>query len=602
MPSITIVHPKVKLTSRLCLKLSGVGAFVSFQETYRDVRKFEDAFAGKLRRRDISADMERLLPETARSFSDNIAGLAPAYSASDFWWLSPYTEKNGWPSEYVLAETLLAWLKTCGSSEKFVLLTSNSFFGLRLKHALPGADIVVFGVKHYLVSVLVLYASSFARFFGFLGKILSKFYYARSFSLRQYMESHRLPEDLLLFRTYVGKRSFTSDGEYKDSHFPGFEEFLKENKVDFIYEPNLTEFTDPSTFFNWAKEHAKQKFLFWEVWADLSLVRKAIAVGFDHLLFYHKLGLDTILQSKSLYLHEVAMAYWKAALPLVLYRKGIHPGRVLFNWENKGYEKLLLIYFKKYFPRTKLIGYMNGLPSPVLPEMGSFNKECRITPYPDVLVCMGRYVYDALLANGLPKERLLIGPALRHQYLYRKPSGISNAHVSAKNILVCYPLSETISLELTDLVSRFAAAGTAACEIHLRPHPYYGTDGIRSLLLSAGLADKIAISSSRVEEDFSWATHIIYSGPTTMAGEACAEGKKLIRFVSKNQFSMDCLYYDKELEIPSFSTPEELTAILANERPLRQQALAEEKKRYYFQPIDSDGENLSVFLQGAASE
>ena len=54
--------------------------------------------------------MEEYL-EVSRSFSERIVDLGRYYSKKVYWWLSPYTEKNGYPSEHIMSELLISWLK-----------------------------------------------------------------------------------------------------------------------------------------------------------------------------------------------------------------------------------------------------------------------------------------------------------------------------------------------------------------------------------------------------------------------------------------------------------------------------------------------------------
>jgi surface carbohydrate biosynthesis protein (TIGR04326 family) len=98
-------------------------------------------------------------------------------------------------------------------------------------------------------------------------------------------------------------------------------------------------------------------------------------------------------------------------------------------------------------------------------------------PLPDRIVCSGKFFLDIYLKHGAPRERLVLGPALRFNNLIskcEKDKGNSSLKVFKKNrILIVFPLAEPDALELaiksSEAVKLLADIGKL--KIGLKPHP-----------------------------------------------------------------------------------------------------------------------------------
>jgi len=105
------------------------------------------------------------------------------------------------------------------------------------------------------------------------------------------------------------------------------------------------------------------------------------------------------------------------------------------------------------------------------------SQEWKDMPLPDRIVCSGKFFLDIYLKHGAPRERLVLGPALRFNNLISKcenDQGGSSLKVFKKNrILIVFPLAEPDALELAIKSSEAIKllADIEKLKIGLKPHP-----------------------------------------------------------------------------------------------------------------------------------
>ena len=596
MQELIVIHPAAKISKTLQALLEECGHFISFGEKYGDVEQFQKRFKGKINRINIARDLESIFPSVAKAFSDSVADLAEHYSKLIFWWLSPYTEKNGWPSPHIVAETVLEWLKQNKDNyDRLVLLTSNPFFGLCPKAVLPDIEIKVIGKARYYRSVIRMYPVALAELLYFCLQTVREWVWMSRTGVLPSAKNIKQKDNLILLRTYVNSDSFSEDGSYSEPKFENLKKFLEKKGYSVVYGPNLTSVENHEAFYQWVSKKAKDSF--WLPGASLSLgfLLKTILVCFTHFVFYHRLGLRAIAQAGSFHLYIVAENFRKAQIPVILHRQGTFPKLVIFNWENKGYEKYMQILFRKLLPNTVVKGYMNGIPFPTGPEMLTFQKECKVTPYPNEIICISQYAMDTLLSNGMPREILKLGPALRYSYVFEKEK-VGREKVCPDSLLVCLPLNKELSLELLDVIAKYSNFDDAR-NIIVKVHPFLDLEMVESFLHTNEGSDKVRLSIAPLREELRKALYFVYCGPTTTACEAVIAGKRLLKYVSKNRFSLDCLYYDAEVFPQPFSSAEELKKLLNSEYQFIDPNIAKGRRDYYFSSTPLEANGFEVFLE-----
>jgi len=595
---IIVMHPKARMSRKLANDLRHCDHYISFGENYQKIRKFENKLGGKIARLNISSDIEEVFPVVAKAFSDKIAVLSKQHKHMEFWWLSHYTEKNGWPSEHITIDCMVEWLRKRNRFKKLVLVTSRPYFCFCLGKDLPNARVIVHGKRRFFLGFFVKYwliLKGLQRLIGgYLGRKCCMLIYGIPKRLRDIV----VPDNVFILRVYVNEKKLPESGKFIDSHYGDtqtLKTYIEKKGYSVVLEPNLSSVTNPKIFFDWVKRLAKDKF--WLPEASLSIrdLLKAICIGMSNVLLCHKLGFRVIAQANSFYFYYVASGYMKAQLPAVLQKQGVCPKVVLFNWENKGYEKYMQLLFDELLPSTKVIGYMNAFSAPILPEFLAYPNENAIAPYPDELICKSRYICDNLRGAGVNERILKVGPALRDLYIYNVSDAPADTKDKSyfKTILACLPINVSLSLELIEVIGQFLLLSDDY-KIILKPHPYFNIklagDNLKRLIEK----NIVRVSMQPMSEELNKAFNFIYSGPTSTACEAAILGKRVLRYVSANQLSLDALYYDKNIKLSAFSSAAEMLKILDNAP--RNLMADVEKKRYFYEPLDPDLSNLEVFV------
>ena len=595
MHELIIIHPKAKISGRFEVLLEECGHFISFGEKYGETKEFESRFHGKIERISIAQDLESIFFSVANAFSDHVAHLAEQYSDSTFWWLSAYTEKNGWPSPHIVAEAVLEWLKQNENNyDRLILLTSNPFFGLYLRRILPYVKVRTLGKALYYKSFIRMYPVALGEVLLFYLRTVRRWWWIRRSGVIHCARSIAQRDNLILLRTYVNNDSFSENGSYSEGKFGDLRETLERRGYSVVYEPNLTSVENHEAFYQWVAKKARDRFWLPDASLPFSFLLKAVQVCLTHFIFYHRLGLRVITQAGSFNLYAVAENFRKAQVPVMLQRQGTFPKLVIFNWENKGYEKYMQILFRKLLPDTQVKGYLSGIPFPTGPEMLTFRKELKVTPYPDEIICMSQYALDILSSGGIPREILKLGPAIRHSYLFEEEKA-GDEELCSGSLLVCLPLNRELSRELIDVIVKYSNFDDVR-DIVIKVHPFLNLEMVEEALPANKVSDRLRVSTAPLGEELRKTSYFVYCGPTTTACEAAAVGKKLLRYISQNRFSLDCLYYDKEVSLQSFSSAEELRKLLSEEFRHFDSNTQKQRKGYYFSPVAPDMSNLDVFL------
>ena len=444
------------------------------------------------------------------------------------------------------------------SKKNIVVITSNQYIGLCVNRELPDNEIKIIGKCRYISSIVKKYVVSVLALATFVKSMLKKMYYVRSYGLNCAAQKLDINSKMPLVKVYVNASKLSENGMLNDSHYGNLLECLRNHECEFVCEPNLSSLKKPKLFYKWLIEKSKGKFWLPEAKLKIYDLLKAIYITVCHFIFYHKLGLRVVLESKSFYLDVVAQNYIKALSPLLLQRSGLYPGLVIFNWENKGYEKYMVTLYREYHPNVEIKGYMNTFPCPLYPEMCAHEKELRMTPLPDQLVCMSEYVYNVMRSHGYPEEILKHGVSFRDSYMFLDDQKSIEDNVDDKDcrnrLLVSLSMDENRSKELISLLVEFASM-QHNYEIIIRPHPYTNKNIIDRI---EKYNDIFSISYGAISDDFRRTGYFIYSGPTNTTCEALALGKVLLKYNSRNYLNMDCLYYNNDCDIQNFKSADEL--------------------------------------------
>ena len=227
--------------------------------------------------------------------------------------------------------------------------------------------------------------------------------------------------------------------------------------------------------------------------------------------------------------------------------------RCLYPYENRSWEKMLLMGIRSISPETQLVGYQHS--SITLSHTNFFlsSEETEITPLPDEILTTGSITQQWLVNNGnYPNGIIQKACALRQgQPLelnrVRSSSGITN-------ILVALATSENEYVDVLKFLEK-AFLDTYDYDVRIRPHPNISIDSaLKSLSFSNH--DFYSISPGSLTDDLYWADVVLYSS-STVGLESVSLGIPAVYLDLSDIFDTDPLFGWDEFKW-SVNEPKEL--------------------------------------------
>ena len=202
------------------------------------------------------------------------------------------------------------------------------------------------------------------------------------------------------------------------------------------------------------------------------------------------------------------------------------PPLVIYPFENKSLEKLLLLGLREGYPAGRIVGYQHTSVTPRHTTLLFAPGEAARTPLPDRVVTVGEVTRAWLESNGrYPAGLLAAGFALRQSAgasLERRRSA------PGEGARVLFVLSSSIA----ELVSAArwlleAARLRPSWQFALRPHPEFPIARLPESLRAAAMARSRDFSGTPLEENLRWADAIAYAS-STVALEALMAGRPVV--------------------------------------------------------------------------
>lgn len=233
-----------------------------------------------------------------------------------------------------------------------------------------------------------------------------------------------LVEGGTLLATWVDDRSFDADGRYRDPHFGPLPEMLRERgeRVGLLArllsaagrretvkrlvgsgEP----FCLPDSFLTPAdwRECARWARRFDPAIDDDSQVGGVPAAQLAReLVRTHRIS------------HTGALTYERLLVRMAA--AGVAPSRIVIAWEGHAWETALMWAVAQHLPDTQVVGYENVNFSTFALSLYPGAEEVGTRPLPDRVVTNGPTFAGVLARSAFPEERIRVGCALRHGYLY----------------------------------------------------------------------------------------------------------------------------------------------------------------------------------------
>lgn len=284
---------------------------------------------------------------------------------------------------------------------------------------------------------------------------------------------------LALIRTWVDDACLGTRGAFRDRYFPGVAEWLDARGWRVATVPVLfnTERSARSTW-EWCGS-SPQSFLNPRSlyrWADyvfsLRTARRQTSIpagpvpveGIDATRLFDEERKRWAFDRGSL---DAILSY---RLPRRLAEAGLEVDLFIDPFENMLYEKALNLGFRRYQPRTRLVGVQPAAVYPLHLCLFVTRGEAEFAPLPDRVVCSGSFFRDLLIREGLPTDLVAAGPALRYTHLWQTPRSPQPRPADGACVLVLLSLVQRPAVEL--LLKAIEAFGTANdLRVLVKPHP-----------------------------------------------------------------------------------------------------------------------------------
>lgn len=202
------------------------------------------------------------------------------------------------------------------------------------------------------------------------------------------------------------------------------------------------------------------------------------------------------------------------------------PPLVIYPYENKSLEKLLLLGLREGNPLVRIVGYQHTSVTPRHTTLVFAPGEAACTPLPDRVVTLGEVTRAWLESHGrYPAGLLVEGFALRQAargaLARRKPAPGEGARV-------LFVLSSSIA-ELAAAAHWLleAARLRPTWQFALRPHPEFPIARLPESLRAAVAARAQDLSGTPLEENLRWADTVAYAS-STVALEALMAGRPVV--------------------------------------------------------------------------
>jgi hypothetical protein len=392
---------------------------------------------------------------------------------------------------------------------------------------------------------------------------------------------------ILLF-TWVDRRNFTPEGQYRDPHFGPLPAELKKRGYTIIFVPRIL-FTIPYAEAVDLLLKTGEQFLFPEQLVDGNDVRsceqrsKQFQPVFPEGLSLGSLPVLSLVKEQ----HE---RYRKTLSETLLYEyfirhcaeRGLQPQQIIHTCEGHCWEQVLKGAVQQYMPATKVVGYDNLTFSRLALSMFPSKDELAIRPLPDRIVTNGPLYYEVLKSEGLPGERISSGCALRHTYLWEPAGTVPSRNKDPADrirVLAATGITFGESVELAASATQ-AFGGDNAYELLIKCHPMINPEQVKPFLGSWGAGKNIRFVSEPLDVLFPQVDVLLYTY-TASSLEALKFGVYPIIVRSDNVLTPDHL--DAAPDIRGCATsPEEIRAEV--EKFVR--TTPEEKRAYRARSLD----------------
>ena len=551
-----IICPPTKRSIRKIAKVIGNDDYdwAYLGEDVTNALAVEEWVGARGKRIDISERLQETANSLRQPYIDYIGRLSVKYN-SMLWWAGSLSEKEHYISKTFLCSCytkVALLLLESHKQDNLILFVENralrlilvknilEIFGdgvmhleLKYSHMLESlTDRMEFVIKHGWFAINNIYRTLLTKHLYHLNQTESK-------------------NNLVLIHAWVDQRSFTINNEFQDAYFGMLGKYMTEKGRNVAIVPYILHTVSYAKTIKKlmnCKEHFIIPSAYLKISDIIAVLRKTLKKPkrkscplFENMQISDIIHLDRINDWKDARLASNLLLYyvvknWNNQILSI--------ERFIYPHENQTWEKIYCIAFREFFPETNVLGYQHSTVSKMYLFYSVSKNEREIIPFPDVIITNGKYFKDILVDSGYESEKLVIGGAIRYEYItdmIKQPIQSKNHDDSEKRvkILVAASIDKNESCELLQKVLG-AFGNHNIYDIILKFHPLMPYQKIANELHITALPEHFVISTESINILLNESDILLYKTTSTCV-EALATGVYPIHIKSSYVIDSDIL-------------------------------------------------------------
>jgi hypothetical protein len=460
--------------------------------SYQKKRSWENFFDSQYQKLSIGRELQDVASALRIKYIQWVAELAKEYASDLSWWISQISNKNTLESFLFYKLCCLELIhKTIKSNKNLIIIVEEWDLLQSIKILINNSPIkitVEYSTKVETVSFLkfklVKYLKFVWRWFRFLRFTIQPMLVpGKNSHLTQSRPDVNQP--VAIIHTCINEGNLDKNtGTFQDRYFPGLGIWLKKKgfkvkTLPFPYQSKVSlkklyqSLHDSQESFIIPQEIVSIKDYLSQIWQLLKLYK--IPKGRFKFLNYDITPL--VNEIKRDQVSRTEYAQFLVYIPMIkkLKKAGWNIQLFIDKFENMIKEKPQIYALRKYYPNCKIVGYQHASISPLMLKYTSTEDEFNNGLFPDYIVTNGSWFKECLSQNGIPKNKLKEGPALRSKYLFdlkNQDNPLSRCEEGKfpKKLMVILSLEMNMCIELLDKVLNCFSKDKNVL-VYLKPHP-----------------------------------------------------------------------------------------------------------------------------------
>jgi hypothetical protein len=460
-----------------------------FSPNYLNFHLLKESSPSTAKYNDIGECLQEKALELKNSYIEAIGRLSTRYSRKYplAWWTSMVAERNEMSTHAFLTVCYYNIFSDMYENERFknrnlIIVESASLYHLVINQLRKRYKVVTLGKPYFLTWTFLRPKVAAVH------KIIKFVLWAFSGKLQQIPDLCSASDSKKIFiRTWISDKTISADGTLQDAYFPGLFEYLEKEEYEVVIIPNFYNLTLSSKEIQKRINKCKYQFFVSEnylTWKDyfkiLAVLMYQIVISRLKNVDYNGKDVSTILtetQRAGIFFSYTYVYIAQSFALRNLSKTDFKIKSFIYTFENMSPEKPLSYAIKEYFPGVKSIGFQHSVLYPLQTCLYPAPQEWKDMPLPDKIVCSGKFFLDIYIKHDVPKERFVMGPALRFKNLISKcetaKEDFSSKVFHKNKILIVFPLADSDTLELA--IKSSAAIklleDIGELKIGLKPHP-----------------------------------------------------------------------------------------------------------------------------------